>query len=314
MQDRSTEIAQIIGMRGPVLPIELGRALQMETLFVAAHLSEMFERGKVKISSVKVGSSPLYYLPGQEAQLQKFSDNLNEKDMRAYQLLLQKKVVRDIALDPLTRVALRSIKDFAIPLQVDYQGNTELFWKWYLLGEDEAKILIGTILGGGEEPAKESKPVKEEETGERVSQKQSQAKENPRAKEGQQVLQKKEMPPESLRPAAAVKAAGKKIVSDTFSRQLEDFFGSKKIVSLARDQVGKGELDFQLQVPSAVGMLPYYCKARDKKSINENDLAGAFVQGQLRKLPVLFITQGTLTKRAKEMLEKDFKGMQVQKL
>ena len=314
MQDRSTEIAQIIGMRGPVLPIELGRVLQMETLFVAAHLSEMVERGKVKISSVKVGSSPLYYLPGQEAQLQKFSDNLNEKDMRAYQLLLQKKVVRDNALDPLTRVALRSIKDFAKPLDVEYQGNTELFWKWYLLGEEEARNLIGEILGGKEQLAKEGQQVKERETGQLGSQLKPQTKEDLRAKEGQQVLQKKDMPPESLHPAATVKAAGKKIASDAFNRQLEDFFGSKKIVSLAKDLVRKGELDFQLQVPSAVGMLTYYCKARDKKSINENDLAGAFVQGQLRKLPVLFITQGTLTKRAKEMLEKDFRGMQVHKL
>ncbi len=292
MQDRSGEITHIISMRGPVVPVELGRALQMETLFVAAHLSEMYERGKVKISSVKVGSSPLYYLPGQEAQLQKFADNLNEKDKRAFDFLQGKRVVRDNALDPLMRVSLRSIKDFAIPLQVEYQETTELFWKWYLLGEDEARGLIGEILGGGKKQATEDQKVNE----------------------GQQVLQKKELPKEGSSPVTDARPARKKFVSDNFNKQLEDFFNAKKIMPLTNELVKKGELDFQLQVPSAVGLLTYYCKARDKKTINENDLAGAFVQGQLRKLPVLFITPGILTKRAKLMLEKDFKGMQVHKL
>ena len=52
-------------------------------------------------------------------------------------------------------------------------------------------------------------------------------------------------------------------------------------------------------------------KAMSKKKIDHADLALAFVQGQLKKLPILFLTAGELTKKAKEMLQKDFKGMNV---
>ena len=41
-----------------------------------------------------------------------------------------KKVLRDISLEPVMRVALRELKDFAIPLNVKINGNSEVFWKF----------------------------------------------------------------------------------------------------------------------------------------------------------------------------------------
>ena len=67
-------------------------------------------------------------------------------------------------------------------------------------------------------------------------------------------------------------------------------------------------------MPSAVGSLIYYCKARSKKRISDSDLSSAFVQGQLKKLPVLFLTKGELTKKAKEMLSKEFKSIKIKKI
>jgi hypothetical protein len=43
-------------------------------------------------------------------------------------------------------------------------------------------------------------------------------------------------------------------------------------------------------------------------------MAAAFVQGQLRKLPTLLLSTGTLSKKAKEMLGKEFKGMVVKQI
>jgi len=60
--------------------------------------------------------------------------------------------------------------------------------------------------------------------------------------------------------------------------------------------------------------MDFYCKARNKKRCNEADLSTAFVQGELRKLPVIFLTTGDLTKKAKELLSKEFKNIIINKI
>ena len=76
----------------------------------------------------------------------------------------------------------------------------------------------------------------------------------------------------------------------------------------------KTEVDFILELPSAVGKLQYYCKAKSKKKINDSDIASAMIQGQQKKLPILVIITGEMTKKTKEMLENEFKGVKVQKI
>jgi len=147
MEDNKEKILQFIKEKGPVLPIDIAKHINSNTLMASAHLSELSSNGKLRISSVKVGGgSPLYYLQGQESQLQRFADNLHEKEKRAYDLLSQKKVVKDNELEPVIRVALRAIKDYAVPLQVNFKGNSEIFWRWYLLTNKEAEELIKPLM------------------------------------------------------------------------------------------------------------------------------------------------------------------------
>ena len=54
--------------------------------------------------------------------------------------------------------------------------------------------------------------------------------------------------------------------------------------------------------------------AEDKKLLNDKDLAMASIQGQAKKLPVLFLTKGQLTKKASEMLLKEFKSIKIRKI
>ena len=72
-----------------------------------------------------------------------------------------------------------------------------------------------------------------------------------------------------------------------------------------------GELDLILEVPSAVGSLVYYAKAKSKKTANNADLAAALVEAQSRRLPALFLTPGKLTKKAQGRLDKELKGIVV---
>ena len=50
----------------------------------------------------------------------------------------------------LTRVVLRNIKDFAIPLNVQNNEQKLLFWKWYLVDNTEAEEIIKSKVGPSE--------------------------------------------------------------------------------------------------------------------------------------------------------------------
>ena len=67
-------------------------------------------------------------------------------------------------------------------------------------------------------------------------------------------------------------------------------------------------------VPSAIGPLSYCCEAKSKKRINESDLSEALVRGNSKGLPVLFVTDGRLTKKVQEMLSSEFKSMKIKHL
>jgi len=288
MEDIKENILQFMKTKGPVLPADIAKHINTNILMASAHLSELSSNGKLKISNIKVGGSPLYFLPGQETQLQNFSENLHEKEKKAYDLLFQKRILKDNELEPVIRVALRSIKDFAVPLQVNFKGSSEIFWRWYLLTNKEAEELIKPLL----------KEIKKEKIAEKKI-------------EEQPIKIQKEIQKKIEEPVEKKKPIKEKTDKNIFLDKISNYFNRNKVNILSKEIIRKSEIDLIIQVPSAVGNLEYYCKAKDKKKINDTDLASAFAQGQLRKLPVLLITNGELTKRAKEMLQKDFKGMNI---
>ncbi|MBW2983744.1 hypothetical protein KY361_01370 [Candidatus Woesearchaeota archaeon] len=302
-------ILQLINSNGPILPVHAAKAIGSNILMASAHLSELVSRKKVKVSKIKVGGSPLYYLPGQEPKLENFSDNLNLKEKEAFELLRLKKVLRDNAIEAAYRVALRQLKDFAFPLEVRYNDTKELFWKWHSTTPEETNDLIRQIIT----PPKPTPELKREP---------------PKVKPKQEVQQK--IPVEKVERPKKPKIESKEIenevkqetkpkvekdVTSPLIKQLEKYFSKNNIQTIERNIIRKGsEIEFVINVPSSVGSLTYFCKAKSKKRINDGDLSSAFIQGQTKKLPVLFLTKGTLTKKAQEMLENEFKGMTLAQL
>src|SRR3989338_7615386 len=150
--DNRDKILEFVKAKGPVLPVQVSKEIGTDILMASAHLAELTASSKLKISTIKVGSSPLYYLPGQEEMLQKYTTNMNDKEKKAFDLLNQNKILRDAEQEPVIRVALREIKDFAIPLNVNYNNNKEIFWKWYLINNEEAERIIKDKLQILEKP------------------------------------------------------------------------------------------------------------------------------------------------------------------
>jgi len=133
------KILAVIEKVGPVQPLDVRRELgEGDTMLIGAIASEMVASGMIAITKTKRGGSPFYYNPQHPASLERLNEYLNEKDQRTFVKLREAKVLREDAVDPLTRVSLSNIPDFSRSFTVD---NVR-YWRYYLVPEAEAKHLV----------------------------------------------------------------------------------------------------------------------------------------------------------------------------
>ena len=76
------QILNFIKQRGPSQPTEISRHIGKDQLITSAFLSDLTSSNLLKISHIKSGSSPFYYLPGQEVQI----SNVGSKYLKSYEL------------------------------------------------------------------------------------------------------------------------------------------------------------------------------------------------------------------------------------
>ncbi|MBS3169158.1 hypothetical protein J4210_01635 [Candidatus Woesearchaeota archaeon] len=345
------QILEFLKVTGPTIPTKVAKIIQTDIIIASAHLSDLASQRKVRISSLKFGGSPLYYLPGQEEQLYAFAaGNLNAKDMVVLENLNAKGVLREADLDLLSKVALRALKDFAVPLQVRTSDNSELFWKWHLLTDEATNQLVRNALypPQAEEPVPillpevkdvvltEPVPLKVHapepsapfssvekdrsdpaesriespvssvsmlsETVLPSSQKNSSPRKRSSAKDkAQTILAENEIPIPKL---SAAKVAGPRPVkTDLLLPLLERYFRELNITIQEQEIVRKNaEINLSIKVPTVVGKMTYFCKAKKKARCDEKDLSAAYLEAQIKKLPLLFLYSQDLTKKAHEMI------------
>ncbi len=317
MQIDREKILNFIRLRGPVLPVQLSNEFKQSTIIIGAVLSELVKTGKIEISYLKVGGSPVYFLKEQRYKLQEYKKYLNEKDLRAYELLRQKKVLMDRTLNPLMRVCMRQIKDFAHRLIVEIKGKKEVFWKWYLLGDDDAERIIKGIINGN--AGLKEKGEKEEKEEIKKTYKAKEAEEE-KAMPREQATEKKESREEAKKPAA--KEVQKKIIEEEakksktrkeegrFYLRVKEYFEKRKIRTIKEETIRKNsDMEFIVWIPTSVGTIKCFLKAKKKNKINEADLASAYVRAQYLGLPLIYLSTGKLTKKAIEKAGKELKNI-----
>lgn len=335
--DYRTKIQAMIE-QGPVQPQAVAKELSTNSMLASAMLSEMSEKGLLKVSSLKVGSSPVYYHPEHPEHLLGYVTSLNEKDRRTVATLQMHHVMRDNAQDPLTRVSLRNIKDFARQLDVTIDGAKEMFWKFYLLTDEQATEAIKKMLQPAPAPAPAAAPKVRKPRAKKAEAPAISSAPAAVAALGVQRMASvaQAVAPQVVTPAAPVAqpplipastlaipqtevpvASGvpaSTVMDDPFLDKLRSFFNGNNITIMEEIVLKKkSEYDFLVQLASPVGHLHYYCKAKNKAKIGEADLSHAYVQGQLKKLPVLFLTPGILTKPAQDIL-KELKSVTVKQV
>lgn len=293
------DVLRAIQIRGPLMPLDVRKVLgKGDSITIGATLSQLTASGKVKVTHLKRGGSPFYYLPGQESKLEGLYNNLNEKDQRTFHLLKEKKILRDKTQEPLIRVSLREIKDFSRIFTVTVNNEPETFWRYYLISEQEAIQIL-------KEQYAPKKPAMKEERKIQETKKEIPKEEKPKPKKPKQEKEEqKSLDHEYEEPNIF------ETIEDDFLSTLKKFFDKNEIEVKEAKLVRKGsEYDFVIEMKTPMGTAEYFCKAKSKKKCNDGDLSIAYLQGQSRRIPTVFITTGEVNKKARENMKTNYKGM-----
>ncbi len=278
------KIISFLKTNGPGLPVQIARQIDMSPLFASAFLSELLAEKKLKISSMKVGSSPLYFLPGQENLLANFSQYLKSREKDAYEILKNKKFLKDAEQEPAIRVALRAIRDFAIP----FRRKEEIHWRYFIIPESEFPY-------EKEEPRKENPP-------EEIVEDSKEEDENP-SEEKPKKLEifdntKKELPKKN----PTKKKKSKKSSSngnEKFFNQVKEFLNEKNFELLDIESFSKDEISLRIRAREKEHLLLAY----KKKRICEEDLIKANKKASEMNLPYIVACSGEPLKKVSEFVD-----------
>lgn len=297
IQDAKQKILSIIRIKGPSLPVHIARETRITMLFASAFLAELASEKTIKISNMKVGGSPLYFLPGQELYLEKFYKYLPSKEREAFLLLKNKKILEDTKQQPAIRVALRNIRDFALPFKNE---KAEIFWRYFTLSKEETIKIM--------EPEKKKEAVKQEEKKKEEKPKPKETK-GKVSQEGEGkfirkpgLSDKEETPILELKPIK-IPAKKKEKEKSEFVQRIIGIFEAVDIEILEEIWIKKREYVAKVRINSELGKIEFLAFCKDKRATTENDLTIAHQKAQSLKLPTLFISTGNLNKKAEKYLE-----------
>lgn len=285
--ENKNKIFEILKNRGPSLPVHISSELKISMLFASAFLSELLSEKKIKISHMKVGGSPLYFIQGQEPMLANFSNYLHSKEKDAFVMLKENSVLEDEKMLPAIRVALREIKDFAFPVTIETPlAEKKLFWRFLATSEDDTREIIAKMTAKKEKPKQAGIEKTAEKTKEKIEAIET-GKEH------------KEKPLITLKEKRQKKPAEK---SD-FAAKSVKFLEDNKIELLEEIECKKKDFIAKVRIESDLGKIEFFAVFKDKRKITENDLALALQKGQSMKLPVFSVSTGELDKKAQAYLE-----------
>lgn len=282
-RDRILQMARI----KPILPMQLAPALNINTLFASAMLSELVSKGALRVSNIKVGSSPVYYIPGDEGKLLLFKEYLNDKDRKVLEFLQEKKVLCDVEQDPLVKVSLRGLRDFAFM----FMHDSKEYWRFVLVSEDEAKKLVSGVVEPAPVQVVEQKPIVAEPVVSKV------------VDVKPEVLDPVVPKIERVKPQRSVQVKLEKpklegVVKKDFVSVLFD-----GVVVLSKE-VFKSYESYVVEVPTALGNVRMLCHVRLKKKVVDADVTQLFTSARILNCIPVLVTNGKLAKSALDMAVK----------
>ncbi len=301
MSFNQEDVLRVVKQHGPIIPNKVKQRLGAgDTTMINVYLSNLKQEGKIKFTHLKLGSSKFAYTPEQKPKLEELIQHLNQKDQRTANKLREEKVIRLQEQEALTRVGLQEIKDYAIPIKVSTGDKEEIFYRYFLTTPEEAQKKIRELLTPKQETPNEQppKPTTQETTAQEETTKEPQEKPAPEQKtpnepeEQEEKPEKKEAQKSLYKPPEPESELGETITN---------YCKENDIQIRTYNEVRKNsEIDLTLALPTAVGRITFYAKAKSKKNSNDGDLAAAILAAKTRMLPAMYLTTGDVTTKAKE--------------
>ncbi len=322
---------KIIGLleeKGPSLPIQVAKELDMSSLFVSAFLSELADSKRVKITNLKVGGSPLYFLDGQEEKLEDYYKFMHPREAEVFLLLKERKVLKDDEQEPAARVALRSLRDFAVGFKI----NDDIYWRYMLIPEIEVKELLdgtkekvvkkktekissspqeSSILDGSQNSKRILKSKDDEENSERDKNSESKFEEK---KEVISITKEDKIKTGFKNPVVISKKIGRKKPKSEFVLKVINFLRENGLQVVEEKDYKMKEYNCVVRIKSELGQIDFLTQAKDKKTVSESDLKKLLSNAQSIPIPALMVYTGEISKKAKEFFDRYSSVLKVKKI
>ena len=263
------KIINVLKEKGPSLPINISNKLDISSLFISAFLSELLNEKRIKISHLRVGGSPLYLLAGQEQQLESYYKFMHPKEAETFLLLKKEKILKDVEQEPAIRVALRSIRDFAVGFKI----GEDIYWRYILIPETEINEIINNKIPSQKKLINKKENKKEEINSE-------------------------------FKNPLVIKIIKKKKPKSEFISKVIDFMNKSGFEIIEEKEYKTKEYNCVIQIKSELGVIDFLTQAKDKKTISEIDLRKLLSNAQSIPLPAFMIYTNEISKKAKEYLRK----------
>jgi hypothetical protein len=286
------KVLSLIKANGPSLPVYIARETGLSILFASAFLSELISDRELKTSNMRVGSSPLYLVPGQEPLLENFFQYLKNKEKEAFLLLKEKRFLKDKELAPAIRVALREIKDFAAA----FQRNDDIYWRYFTAPEAEFPINETNLI-----PKKEVIEEKEviTETIEVVEIAEEEKLLTPAEEKEVKIKEpKKHTKHEKPLSKKIKKPAHEKDRRNNFFNKIKEFLALKQIEILDIVEIGINKIIFKVRKDEEFIVIAY-----NKKKLTEQDIINSSKKAQEIGLPYKIILFGEPMKRFGNLID-----------
>jgi hypothetical protein len=279
-QQIKEKIISLIQTSGPTLPVYIARDTGLSIIFASAFLSELISDKRLKISDMRVGSSPLYFIPGQEQLLENFSQYLKSKEKDAFMILKEKRFLKDRDLDPAIRVALRGIRDFAVA----FKKSEDIYWRYFTIPESEFQTIElpkETVII--EKKVDEIKPIEEEII--------------PIIKEVVKRSKKVKIKKQSK----------KENNKNSFFNKVKESLINKQIEILGIEEIGINKIIFKVKNEEEYLIIAY-----NKKKITEQDVINSYKKSLELGLPYKILLLGEPLKRFDNLIKaaKDLQGIE----
>jgi hypothetical protein len=266
-------VISLLKMNGPSLPVHIAKGTGQSILFASAFLSELFYEKKINISNIKVGNSPLYFIPGQESQLERFYTYLNSREKEAFLLLKDKKFLKDSEQQPAIRVALRETKDFAIP----FKNQEEIYWRYFLVPLEEFN--------------KEEKKQVKEEIKEILPEEKLKEEESEKLKIFEKEIKK---PPKKK----VMKKRINQKQDDNFFNKVKEFLSKEDIEIMDIQTFNRNSLILKIKENKEEKLVIAY----NKKRVTDTDLIKAYNKSLEENLPYIVLSLGDSAKKLRGLI------------